>query len=226
MNKDYIIQFALDFEPTLERIDDELKPFFNGLRDINKSQLEIFKQACKRFGIRSQQSTKLMQLINQDLLIEIQEEPTIEQQIRELFSYLGFVESLGNCYVDVLVMFLVANGRDFHIESNYSTPRIRHAVSITDLEKDWVPLKTKLNFLRENGIETFTSLIDTTLRNDIAHLNFSIIDGKICTKKHPINKTIKPIIWKLILSISRVGMLLNSFAIDMGWEKVDYRIEK
>jgi hypothetical protein len=39
-----------------------------------------------------------------------------------------------------------------------------------------VPLATKLNFIEDCGITIFKSIIDTRLRNDIAHMNFDI-DG-------------------------------------------------
>jgi hypothetical protein len=89
----------------------------------------------------------------------------------ELFTYLGLVETLGHTIIDIVVMLVIANGRDFHIECEYGTPRVRHVEEISDLRK--VPLTTKLNFLRDNGIKTLPSMIDSKLRNDIAHLNLT-----------------------------------------------------
>ena len=89
----------------------------------------------------------------------------------ELFTYLGTVETFGNTIVDIVVMLVIANGRDFHIECEYRTPRVRHVEGISDLRK--VSLTTKLNFLRDNGIRTLPSMIDSKLRNDVAHLNFT-----------------------------------------------------
>jgi hypothetical protein len=107
-------------------------------------------------------------------LTETKKEDSVSSQILDLFLYLGLVESLGNCYVDLLVMLLITNGRDFHIESRYSTPRIKHVISIDDLEKEKVPLTMKLNFLKDNGLENFADVVDSKLRNDITHLNFEI----------------------------------------------------
>lgn len=95
------------------------------------------------------------------------------------------VESLGNTIVNLVVMLLVADGRDFHIECQHTTPRIKHAMTIKDLEIERVSLTTKLNFLRENGLKKFSSLVDTRLRNIIAHLKFDIKDGRVFIKgKH------------------------------------------
>jgi hypothetical protein len=106
----------------------------------------------------------------------------IKSDLFYVFSYLGLVESLGNSIVDLLVLLLVANGRDFHIECLRTTPRIKHALTIEDLEKEKVPLTTKLNFMRDNNLRFIASLIDTDLRNTIAHLKFETREAKSMLK--------------------------------------------
>ena len=103
----------------------------------------------------------------------------------ELFTYMGLVESIGNTLVNIVVMVLVANGRDFHIECRYATPRIKHAISIKELEDERVPLTTKLNFLRDNGIKKLTAIIDSELRNEIAHLRFDFRKNRVVIKGKP-----------------------------------------
>jgi hypothetical protein len=107
----------------------------------------------------------------------------IKSDLFYVFSYLGLVESLGNSIVDLLVLLLVANGRDFHIECLRTTPRIKHALTIEDLEKEKVPLTTKLNFMRDNNLRFIASLIDTDLRNTIAHLKFETREAKSMLKE-------------------------------------------
>jgi hypothetical protein len=102
---------------------------------------------------------------------------------RVLFAYLGFVESLGNTLIDMIAMLIIANGIDLHMECYDRTPRIRHVKSMVDLRK--VPLSTKLNFLRDNGIKEIHSIIDNKLRNDIAHLNFKIDEENIYIRGQP-----------------------------------------
>jgi hypothetical protein len=106
----------------------------------------------------------------------------IKSDLFYVFSYIGLVESLGNSIVDLLVLLLVANGRDFHIECLRTTPRIKHALTIEDLEKEKVPLTTKLNFMRDNNLRFIASLIDTDLRNTIAHLKFETREAKSMLK--------------------------------------------
>jgi hypothetical protein len=110
------------------------------------------------------------------------ESTKVESDIFYAFVFLGLVESLGNSIIDLLVLLLVANGRDFHIECQRTTPRIKHALSVADLEAEKVPLTTKLHFLRDNNLKFLASLVDTELRNTIAHLKFDIKDGKIYVK--------------------------------------------
>jgi hypothetical protein len=109
---------------------------------------------------------------------------------RELFFYLGFVESIGNAIVDIVVMLVVANGKDFHIECGQRMPRVKHADSISDLIRERVPLATKLNFLRDNGIVEIPSIIDSKLRNDIAHLNLKIDDEDVYIRGKPAKQAI------------------------------------
>ena len=91
-----------------------------------------------------------------------------------MFAYLGLVETVGNCVVDILVMLLVANGRDFHMDSDNGS-HIKHVTSISSLKDGRVDLAIKLDFLKENGVTFFSNIVDTRLRNDIAHLNFRLI---------------------------------------------------
>jgi hypothetical protein len=113
--------------------------------------------------------------------------PSIEYM---LFAYLGIVETLGNTIVDIIIMLIIANGKDFHIESEYRTPRVKHVERIFDLNR--VPLATKLNFLRDNGIKTLPSMIDSKLRNDIAHLNFTFNPDtkEISIRNRPIKEVV------------------------------------
>lgn len=213
---EFIIKFSLTEG---KRINTELQPFLNELKLVPSNKQKKFKDAYEKYRVRSQEAYELQATLNKDHLIDTRETASLREQIHALFSYLGFVESLGNCYVDILVLLLVAVGRDFHIESKYITPRIRHLVSIDDLEKEKIPLTTKLNFLKDNGIMTFPSVIDSRLRNDIAHLNFSVIKGKIYVRKKPSHEILEYNFMKIALAISRVTIQLNELAEELGWVK-------
>lgn len=92
-----------------------------------------------------------------------------------LYRYLGLVESLGTTTLDLLVILLIANRRNLHVERFHDIPRIVHASSFDDL--DDVSLAVKLAFLERNDLKETSKFIDTKLRNAIAHLTFRV-DGK------------------------------------------------
>jgi hypothetical protein len=217
---DPIHDFMLSFSLTKgNQIESELQPFLTEFKLAPPNKQRIFRDAYEKYKVRSSQAYELQAAINKDSIIDIRDNAPLKEQLHTLFSYLGLVESLGNCYVDILVLLLVANGRDFHIESRYATPRIRHLMSINDLEKERIPLTTKLNFLRDNGILTFTAVIDNKLRNDIAHLNFNIVNGEIFVRKKPSHEILQFNFIKIVLAISRVAIQLNKLSEEMGWGK-------
>jgi hypothetical protein len=191
------------------RIKIELEPFFDGVR-TKEANYELFKRAFIDFQERLFSATDVVKLIIKGGQ-KVGESPrSLPATIYKLFAYMGIVESLGNAVVDMIVMLLVANGRDFHIECRHATPRIKHAVFINDLEDERVPLSAKLNFLKENGIEELTSNIDTELRNAIAHLKFQIKNDAIYFKGKQCEKSIWPALNCLTTSLAAV--------IDLLWE--------
>lgn len=80
----------------------------------------------------------------------------------------------------------MSSSSSVNIESRYDVPRIRHALSIEDFEREKISLGTKLAFLRQNGLKFFADVVDTDLRNSVAHLDFKIdeLDGRIYCKAH------------------------------------------
>jgi hypothetical protein len=157
---------AITEQQITERLKAEVRPLvqkaLDGTIQLDKIDYAIFRlRGHGKGGMLS----VILGLLSDDGL------PPSHNIATSLFNYLGFVETVGNTTVDIIIMLVIANGIDFHIESQHETPRIRHVNHIFDL--DDVPLRTKLNFLRENGIKTIPSIIDCNLRNDIAHLNFT-----------------------------------------------------
>ncbi len=202
-----------------DKIQFELEPFLDRLRMTPKDEMLDFKHSYNKFMARIEESNIKMEFLMIGQTIEEINGSPIGKQILDLFFYLGFVESYGNCFVDLLVMLLIANNRDFHIESLYSSPRIKHVNSISDLEKEKVSLTTKLNFLRDNGIVTFSSVIDSKLRNDIAHLNFKVTENIITIKSKPTKEIVSSSFDKLMTATTAVSMSLYRLAVDLGWEE-------
>lgn len=197
-----------ELEQIDKRVASELEPFLDRIR-MKKANYQLFKKAYLNFGKKIGRAAGVV------LWLE-KEYSKIPNEIHQTFMYLGIVESLGNTVVDLVVMLLVANGRDFHIECRHTTPRIKHAMTIRDLEKERVPLTTKLNFLRDNGLKTFASLADTNLRNVIAHLKFDIKDGRVFIKGKPAPKLLINSTRKTVEALMIAEKSIRGLAKDKG----------
>ncbi|MBY9002152.1 MAG: hypothetical protein KGD64_14625, partial [Candidatus Heimdallarchaeota archaeon] len=141
---------------------------------------------------------------------------SIKEQVFLLYHYLGIVESIGNWTTNILILLLVASGKDFHIEST-QTPRIRHVCSLDDLEKAYVPLTIKLNFLRYHDVKSYPSIIDSKLRNDIAHFNFKIEKNKVSIRGKPVWDVIYPSLEKISYATTVIIQMFTDLGNTLGW---------
>jgi len=194
------------------KIKSELMPFLDGVR-TKRASFELFRQEYSVFIPRLLRGMEIFHFIMQDF-----GETTIQakEEIHWLFVYLGLVESLGNSIVDMIVILLVANGRDLHIESLRRVPRIRHVTSIKDLEDERVSLGIKLRFLDDNGIKKLASIIDSKLRNTIAHLNFDVKEDEIYIRGKPTKQVIGISLRKLMWALKTATGLIMNLATDKG----------
>jgi len=203
-----------------DNISKELEPFLDGIRTMGSSSrnFRLFKEAYKGFLKKHNRALAIA-----ELLIKVKVEPTnkVVGDLTELFTYMGLVESVGNSIVNIIVMLLVANGRDFHIECRYTTPRIKHVVSIKDLEDERVPLTTKLNFLRDNGITELALIIDSELRNKIAHLEFDVRKDRIYIKGKPAFEVANNNIYRLLQAVTIILLLLTSLTKHLAKKEIE-----
>jgi hypothetical protein len=197
-----------------KKIADELQPFLDKIIKSPKTDITLVKDTLKKSFVPNRKMYELMEAIFQ-ANTSSEKNPTLTQQIHELFTYLGLVESLANYYVNILVMLAVASGRDFHIESMNDGPRINHVMCIEDLEKSHTPLKSKLNFLSNIGLKLFVSTIDSSLRNDIAHFKIHLEKGTILLRNKPVHEVIRPSKEKIVNCINRTNWLLSLLAYEL-----------
>lgn len=217
MSQTEITQAEAQFEKEADRIRksirSELEKFLNGVKIINTESrnFKLFSEAYKYFDKKFKDNARLFNAISRKGWLVFHD---VKDVAYLLFLYLGMIESLGNSIVNILVMLLVANGRDFHIECRgYRMPRIRHVVSIKeDLEKERVFLGTKLSFLQENGLKVLTSIIDSELRNAIAHLNFTIKEDGFYVKvrKRKGGKEEKPVLIATIIGLRKLWLAIET----------------
>lgn len=133
------------------------------------------KKEASKFEKRMIKALSLTRIIIQteDAMSKVSELKV--RSFMKMFQYLGYVESLGVTLIDVLVFLLIAKGHQLHVERFHDRPRISHVSSFKELR--YAKLASKLGFLESNELENVAKLVNRELRNDIAHLNFSI-DGK------------------------------------------------
>lgn len=174
-----------------EKIKVELKPFITSItKSKTTPEFVRFKQISHEWNKRFQKavttagSVESVQKLMHPLFQELQARPENRRllAVLNLYRYLGLVESLGVALLDLIVWLLVANGRDLHVERVHDVPRIVHVAKFKDLDSRNVTLGMKLGFLERNELKKTSKFIDRNLRNDIAHLDFSIDNvGKIST---------------------------------------------
>ena len=167
----------------LSKLDTELEPLITNLLHVmGKTSMgyQIMRREAEEFKRRMGKATDLAKIIIQTGSAMSKVSESKVKSLMKMFQYLGYVESMGVTLVDMLVLLLIANGHQLHVERLHGWPRILHVSSFKELRH--ANLASKLGFLEINGMKNVVRLIDRDLRNDIAHLNFSIDDkGKIDT---------------------------------------------
>jgi hypothetical protein len=148
------------------KLSSELKPFLNGIKKLKKSSKEyqIFREAYTDFKAQVQDKREVFS----SMLPTDFDSSDLKDNLYSLFLYLGMVESVGRKIIDLLVLLLVANGKDLGKKIEVAS------MDDLDNEKKYISLGTKLTFLKDNGLLEVVSIIDREFRNAIAHLKFQI----------------------------------------------------
>ncbi|MBN1245244.1 hypothetical protein JXA31_06590 [Candidatus Bathyarchaeota archaeon] len=206
--------FDMAFKKIQEKIKHEIQPFIDNLLSLSDEDLEDFREDYLKFYKHCDDSIEILDLFKTDFK---KLDTSFKEQIFNLYLYLGMVESLGNLVLDLLVLLLVANGKDFHVESIHA-PRIRHLYSLDDLQKTYVPLKMKIDFLDYYGIKTYPKIIDSKLRNDIAHFKFRVDKNKITIKGKGITDTLYDNGDTFLLATRLVLGMFGDLEEELGWE--------
>jgi hypothetical protein len=89
------------------------------------------------------------------------------------------------------------------------------------LENEKVPLTTKLNFIKDNNLGFLASLIDTKLRNTVAHLKFEIKDSNVYVRgkkgfHHLTRKYLDDVLSKMVRGTVETARLLDSLMKEKG----------
>jgi hypothetical protein len=218
-------------DPLYDEIKSELAPFITGVIIADKTT-RTYNQFRKNFREWNQRFHKTLELSE---TVESMQQPQtyLMRQISackdstdkaekltivavmNLFRYLALVESIGVSILDILVLLLVANDHDFHVERAHDLPHIVHATDFRDLDN--CNLADKIAYLERNGLKKTSSFINRKLRNDIAHIDFHISkEGKTSTKSYSRGVNTN----QEINMFNRVFMMITLVLSDSGIYKV------
>ena len=185
-------------------------PLLDNLR-TKKADYELFKKSYKHFQREFNHALKYATLFANYSGLPPNVSPSLKDTVYALFSHVVLVESLGNHLLNMIVMLLVANGRDFHIHKG---PRIEHLNRIEELDK--IPLGRKVFFLKDNNIKELTRLVNTTLRNRISHLKFELKEDNIYIDRKPAYEIATTSSNRLVFAVRHTRNLLDTIAKSKG----------
>jgi len=142
-------------DPDYEEIKSELDPLINGFFSLAKMDRKYiqFKHSlddCNKRFVKTIRTIGTVESL-QKLMIPLMKKEKAEGDRRlltviGLFRYLGLVESFGAQLVDLLILLLIANGYEYHVEREHEVPRIIHATCLKDLRNSF--LVQRSNFLK------------------------------------------------------------------------------
>ena len=165
--------------PQYPKMKSALSPLIKNLEDESSAAYLFVKRNCETVGASLDHAIEATHLLV-DMIESISPETTSPRIISllALHCYLATVESAATTLIDTVLLLLIVEGHDLHIERRF----VRHVSCFEDLAK--VELWTKLEFLEEHDLKPLSRIFDRKLRNKIAHLDFTIeTDGTIKTGK-------------------------------------------
>jgi hypothetical protein len=199
-----------------EEITKELTPLLDNLR-TKRADYELFKRSFRHFQGKFNRALKYAKQFGKHSGIPADASPSLKDTVYTLFSHVVLVESLGDSILDMIVMLLVANGRDYHIHKG---PRIKHVNKIEELNK--VFLGNKVSFLKDNDIKELTKLVNTELRNKISHLEFQLKEDNIYIEGKPAYEIATKSSNKLVNAVIHTKNLLDNLAKSKGLLPKDF----
>jgi len=131
---------------------------------------EAFRKHCKDFYLKWKETQNVSRILRY-LKTRVSYPDKRIESMSKMLAYMGLIESLGVILIDMVLILLIANKREVHTRR----PFIKHVATFDELAN--LDLKDKLDFLGTEGIHLFNEFINRDVRNDIAHLKFSISDS-------------------------------------------------
>ena len=176
-----------------------------------KADYELFKKSYKHFRGEFNKALKYAQQLAQYAAYPSDVSPSLKDTVYALFSHVVLVESLGRSLLDMIVMLLVANGKNLHINKGRG---IGHVNQIGELHD--VSLGRKVFFLKNNRITKLTKFVNVDLRNKISHLSFELSKDNIDIDGKPAHGIATASSDKLVFAVLHTRSLLDKLAKSKG----------
>jgi len=194
----------------------ELEPFVTVLREMPEASpdLKRFKQAYLKYLGKEEHYKKISRYLMKGSLKVT--EP-LKDKLQFVFWYLCVLETVNHTAVNILIILVntsTIKGSLLNFGNNGYLKRIGKAFSLEDLEKRFIPLGSKIDFLRANGLKEVAAVIDTEFRNDIVHFNFDIHDEDIAINGKKILPLVVANVHKLLSLSAVVNKYLRKLAIE------------
>ena len=94
--------------------------------------------------------------------------PPKSDSMNKMLVFLGLTESLGNTIADMVLMLLIVNGQEIHTRG-MPFRHIKRFEDLTDLD-----MSSKTKILDDEELYIFKDILNTNIRNIVAHLKFRI----------------------------------------------------
>jgi len=201
----------LEKEHIQEQITEELRPLLDNLLS-KKADYKLFKKSYKHFQREFNKALKYAKQFAQYTERYASDvPPSLKDTVYALFSHVVLVESLGRSLLDMIVILLVANGKNLHINKGRGTG---HVNKIGELHN--VSQGIKIFFLKDNGITKLTKFVNADLRNKISHLDFEFSEDNIYIDGKPSHRIATASSNRLVWAVLHTRSLLDKLAKSKG----------
>jgi len=193
-----------------KQITKELTPLLDNLLS-KKADYELFEKSYKHFKGEFNKALKYAKQFAEYSGHPPDISPSLKDTVYELFCHVVLVESLGRSLLDMIVMLLVANGKNLHINKGKG---IGHVNKIGELHD--VNLGRKVLFLKDNRITKLTKFVNADLRNKISHLDFEFREDNIYIDEKPAYEIATTGSGRLVCAVEHTRSLLDKLAKSKG----------
>lgn len=209
----------------LKKVIAELEPLIIIIKEMpaESSELKLFRQAYLDYLVKEGHYKKISRYISKGIL---KPTGTRKDRLQFILWYIGILEAVNRSTINILIMVLNAcrsKTKIINLENKRYSKLIENACTIEDLEKKFMPLKAKLDFIRANGLVELAAVVDADFRNDVVHFNFDVDGEDIIIDGKKIMPLVANNTFQLLRLSARVGDYLKQLAIEKRF--FDIKIE-